>query len=338
MILTPQFKTGTVPGFAGGNNVGLLQTLVTWLTSNPGVSGLDWSLEFDDEARDDDGTTSSYGSTYREVILYNDGLSGNENIFIGMREFYYISSQLYGWNLNGYTSLPSTWNGAAATTHQLSDFSSTTKSWTMLPSLQLFNAEMAYWFYATSEFVFVAVRVGSSYYQCYLGNGARLGSPESYPYPLVIAGSERGDTSYQDGGFGPVRPMNDINECSNFIVDPAGTFKKFSGDLLVIPMQANTNTSPLVTSPNGAAILMPVFYITDTNVTCVQLYNVAAYRNLNTQSEEEVVDSDSNLWRIFAQGKNDYEYDWLAVLEQQNYTTTTTTVTSTSSTTTTTTV
>jgi len=341
MLITPQYTTGTVPGFAGGPGTGLLETLVDWCTSNSGTAGLDWTIELDQAAKDDDGVTTSYSDTYREVILSNTGMSGQENILIGMREYFYVATNKYGWNLNGYVVLPSTWNGAAPATHGLTGWDSTVKAWSQLPTIQLFNNEMAYWFYSTSEFIFVSVRVGTSYFQCYLGNGARYGSPQEYPYPLVVAGSHRGTESYQNGGYGPVRPSSDNDECSVMVVDPSGSFRRFytsddDAEVAILPMVGNSYTDTVGLSPGGSALIMPAIAVTDSYTTCLEYFNVGVFRRFNAQSEQIYVDEEANKWRCFAQGKNDYEYDFLAVFEEGNYSTTTTTTSSTSSTTTTT--
>lgn len=334
MLITPQIKSGTVPGFNGGDGVGLLQTLVTWVTSNPAVSGLDWEIKLQQSAMEDDGVTVAIDSDHKEYILFNDGLSGTEDIYIGIRECSYASSNFYTWNLNGYHLEPSTWNGLWNATHGLSSYDSTLNSWDALPALQLFDSEIAYWFYSTSEFIFVSARVGTSYYQCYLGNGARLGDPAEHPYPLVIAGSEQGDTGYQSGGYGPVRPMNDADECSAFCIDPSGNYKRYGSsalELSVLPMQGNTNTTSVSASTAGAALIMPCYFVTEETTTAVQLYNVGAFRRTNAQSEQKYVDDDANMWRCFAQGQTDYDYDFLAVLEEENYSTTTTTGSTTTS-------
>ena len=336
MLITPSYQTGTVTNFAGASGTGLLQTLIAFLTSDSGTSGKDWTVEHNDQSRDNDGTTSSYGSTYKEYILSNTGLSGNENILIGMREYLYVSENLYGWELNGYTSVPTYWNSNALSSHGHSSFDSTRKHWDDLPTLQLFDNSMEYWFYSTSEFVFVSVRVSTSYYQCYLGNFVRYGSPGSYPYPLYIAGSSVGNVDYQVGGNGPVRPSDDSDEPTCFAVGPDGTF--YSGaDLFAYPMQGDTDVVSISDTTGGAALLMPPI-LRATNgavyLTLGQLFNTVVYRKTNALSEMTYLDEDNHKFRVFAQGKNDYDYDFLGSYEAVGTTTTTTTTTSTTTTTT----
>jgi len=330
--MKPQISTGTVSEFSGTN--GLLKALTDFVVGG-GVAGRDWTLEFDQNAKDSDGVTDSHDAECREVILSNTGVSEEESIIIGIREYKYPAGNEYGWELNGYLAVPSTWNGAAEVTHGLSAFGSARHHWTYLPQLQLFDSEIAYWFYATKEFIQVAVRIGTSYFECYLGNGRRLGSPSEYPYPLVVAGSGVGEVSYQDGGNGPVRPLSSGTYRNLFCVDPSGVFKTGDGNLRVLPMEGESSTASVDTAPNGDALLLPAFYLVDENQVVLQLFNMFVFRKVNAQNEATYTESSSGRkFRTFAQGKNDYDYDFLAILEEVSTTTTTTTTWTTSTTTT----
>jgi hypothetical protein len=324
MLITPQVKIGTVPAFCGANGTGLLQTLVAWVTGTPATPGLDWVIEMNQESTNDDGVTISFpGRGHRQYILSNTGVSGNENIIIGMRESSTPASQIFEWVLNGYTYVPLTWNGHASGAHGLTISAST------LPCMQMFDNEIAYWFYSTKEFIFVSIRVGTSNFQCYLGNGARLGPPSSYPYPLCIAGSHEMGFSYTVGGYGPVRPNHDTSspyDISCFAIDAGGAYLKWPFGLRVVPGQQNQNVLAYGAAYNGAALIMPCFYTVEYQVTLFQLFNVGTWRKTNSQSEQEYVDEEGNKWRVFAQGKNDYEYDFLCVFEEAGVSTTTTTV------------
>lgn len=340
--LSPQVQTGTVTNFKGGVDTGLLQTLVDFVTSDPYTPGLDWQVAMDQPSKDDDAQTNSYDTTYREVILSNVGVSGTETIIIGMREYKYETNSEWGWELNGYLSVPAGWNSHAGVTHELSSWDDTRKHWDDLPILQLFDNEIAYWFYSTPEYIQVAVRIGTSYFECYLGNGKRLGSPSQYPYPLVVAGSEHGSISYQAGGYGPVRPRwagtntsSTIGHYSMFFVTADGNFvhnKNYAHNAISLPMNddhgasaANWDDNITVSGTKGgnAALLVPAFYLHE-NSTYLQLHNMVVFRKESSQSEAEYTDENGNMWRSFAQGKNDYNYDFLAILETVGSTTTTT--------------
>lgn len=345
--IQPQVQTGTVTNFKGAVDTGLLQTLVDFVTSDSGTPGLDWTVELNQPSKEVDAQTNSYDTTYREVILSNTGISGEENILVGIREYKYESTNEWGWELNGYLSVPAGWNSHAGVTHELDGWDSDRSHWNELPILQLFDNEIAYWFYSTQEYIQVAVRIGTSYFQCYLGHGKRLGSPSEYPHPLVVAGSEKGNTSYQSGGYGPVRPKWSGSSTSvstgyysMFFVTADGNFvhnKDFGHNAIALPMNQDfgsqdhawdDNTTISGTKTDNAALLIPAFYCHE-NSTYLQLHNMVVFRKESSQSEAEYEDENGNLWRSFAQGKNDYNYDFLAILETVGSTTTTSSTTTT---------
>lgn len=333
-FILPQHQTGNVPGFAGAVDVGLLATIVDFVTSASGTPGLDWTVEMNVNATDNNGDETAKGSNTKEVILSNTGISGNEDIYIGLREYYNAATNEYGLELNGYLSVPAGWNSHAAATHKLEGYDATRDHWTQLPVLQCFDQEMEYWFYSTQEFIFIALRVGTSYFQAYLGNGQRLGSPSEYPYPLVIAGSTVGNVSYQAGGFGPVRPgldaADEVGEYTCFFVDAQGSFNTMP---IVEPMQGVSTTFSMDVTADGEAFMCPVFY-RDSDQTFLQLYNVFCIRVINMLSEVTYTDDDSRVYRAFAQGQTDFDYEFLAVLENDPSLVVTTTTTTSSTTTT----
>jgi hypothetical protein len=328
--IRPEIQTGSVTNFAGGVGTGLLQTLLDFVTSDPYTPGLDWQVAMNNPSTDDDQYTISYDTGYREVILSNVGVSGNESIFIGIREYKYPAGNEYNWELNGYLSEPAGWNSHALGTHQLDGWDDTRKHWTQLPMLQCFDQEMEYWFYSTQEFIQVAIRVGTNYYQCYLGNGQRLGSPSEYPNPLVVAGSSVGNRSYQSGGWGPARPIpwgtnnttqaDAVGEFTLFFVDANGTFITLP---YVDPMQGNSEARSCTDTDAGAAWMCPIFYRTS-DQTYLQLYNMFVIRTNNMLSEVTYEDTNNRTFRAFAQGQTDYDYDFLSILEIIGSTTTTT--------------
>lgn len=323
--IRPEVQTGSVTNFAGTVDTGLLQTLIDFVTSDPYTPGLDWQVEMNNPSTDEDQATTSYDTGYREVILSNVGVSGNENILIGIREYKYPSGNEYSWELNGYLSVPAGWNSHAQATHFLDSWDDDRKHWETLPILQCFDQEMEYWFYSTAEFIQVAIRVGTNYYQSYLGNGQRLGSPSEYPNPLVIAGSAVGNTSYQAGGNGPVRVAGRdaspiAGEFNAFFVDAQGVFQTVP---YVEPMQGNSEARSVDDTDEGAAWMCPCFY-RDANNTYLQLYNMFVVRTINMLSEVTYEDENHRLFRAFAQGQTDNDYDFLSILEVIGSTTTTT--------------
>lgn len=321
LLITPAYTTGSVPGFAGAT--GLLQTIVAYVTGAPGTPGRDWTVEMNRDITDNSGGTIVTSPQLKEVILSNTGISGLETIIVAMREYQYPSTSEWGIELNGHIVVPSGWNADAAATHGKTGWDTDRKHWKDLPHVQAADQQMDYWIYSTKEFIGFCVRVGTSYFQGYLGNGARLGTPSEYPNPLYIAGSEVGNISYQAGGNGPVRPKDN----TYFFVDPNGAFRSGT-DCEVLPMQlapAYTDNVQVDLAPNGAVLLSPV-YVTTTQILAFQLWNTFAVRVMAPQPENYYDDINGLRFRIWPQGKNDYNYDFMAFYEIDAGALTTTTV------------
>lgn len=310
--------SGSCSAFSGTN--GLLQALIDFCCADAGP-GRDWTLELDQNSKGSDGITDAFPEdNLREVILKNTGLSGNEQILIGIREWKYVAGNAWGWDLNGYLDVPSSWAGNKNDTG-FTSYNSTWKHWASgttsgLPILQLFDSTMYYWIYSTKERIVVIVKVGSSYFACYLGLGYRLGSPSEYPFPLLVAGSWFGNRSYQAGGYGPVRPIAG----SFFVVSPGNLFRTGSTPT-VIPMQGDSDNMAIDVAPNGKGLLLPCYVLADGDLL-MSLQGVYAPRMLSMQSEDlyEAAEGD---FRIFQQAAETYNYSFMAVQEETEETTTT---------------
>lgn len=315
-FIEPVTQSGQVTSFRGAG--GLLETLKTFITGDGNTPGRDWTVELNQAATNNVGSTADASS--KEMIFSNTGTSGQENVIIGIREQVYAANQEYNWHLNGYLQVPPLWNSHAAGTHELDGYDSTSKAWTELPEFRLIDATFPYWFYSTQEFVIVAARVSTSWFQCYLGNMRRFGSPSEYPHPLVIAGCGSGGGSYQDGGAGPVRP----GTSTKFAVGPDNTFYTGSG-VKFEPMEGDTDNRAIIAAPSGAALLVPCF-IRTSSMCLGYLQNMVVFRRTNATSESLHTDPvTSRKYRTFAQGETDYDYDYMGIFEELATTTTTTT-------------
>jgi len=153
----------------------------------------------------------------------------------------------------------------------------------------------------------------------------RLSSPSEHPYPLVIAGSSVGNKSYQADGFGPARP-GQINDAfgsydlyTAFYVNSAGVFVT---EPTTEPMQGVSSNTSIMNTRGGSTFMCPVFWRDEQN-TYMQLQNLFVIRTINMLSESSYTDSDNRKYRIFAQGVTDYDYEFLALLEDIGTTTTT---------------
>ena len=181
------FTTGTVTQAHGAT--GLLQNvIIPWITGAGGTPGRDWTIEVNQNAKDQNQADTSHGATCKEYVLSNTGYSGSENVYIGFREHRRVAVALYGIELNIYNYDP-TWFADNRVLTGFTSYDTTNEGWTSMPVLQLIDSTMTYWIYASPARVVIVVKHSSGYFWAYLGQGKRLGSPNEYPFPLIAAGS-----------------------------------------------------------------------------------------------------------------------------------------------------
>lgn len=323
---------------------GLLQgAVIPFLTGAPGTPGRDWSVIVNQNAKAANGSSdTSWGSTTKEVVLKNVGHSGQENVFIGMREHRYPSNSIYGLELNVYTGTPS-WFGSNNVLTGFTSYDTTNQGWTGMPVLQLVDSTMTYWIYSNQARVVIVVKVSSDYFACYLGFGIRLGTPTEYPFPAMAAGSNAFPVAYTSGGYGITRPESPSN--SIMIVTPGNVFR--SGERVRIYPMGGANqddSTPYGPAPDGRYLILPnyvceydsaidfnlpqqVFFVTEKlHVSMVQ-----------NQQSEDIYNDGRYDYRIFQGGDSVDNRNFMAIKEPVSSTTSTSTTTTTSLTTTTTT-
>ena len=134
------------------------------------------------------------GSGGYELILAGPGVSGVDDILVGMQSWKVTAVGAYNWCLAGFT-------GFSAAAAFLSQAGSHSTSKTNMPQLFLNNSSMQYWFFANGRRICGVAKVGGTYYAAfYLGYILPYGTPAAFPYPLAIGGSAAYDsssTSYQ---------------------------------------------------------------------------------------------------------------------------------------------
>lgn len=312
-------------------STGILQRLLDICTggSRPGK---DWTVEFSQNSKDSGNQDAYPGASPMpiEVILKNTGSSDSEEIYIGIREWQRTAVDYYGWDLNAYLTVPSTWNGNSVS-HGLSSYDGTYEHWSELPILQLANTTMNYYLRSTKDFICLVMEISNDFYPIYLGNGYRLGSPGEFPFPLLCAGSSYGNTKYGSvNTWGPVRPSNG----SFFFIDAGNSYrtKDGSGDdePKIYPMQGSTNSDTISLSPDNKILLAPAFCVVSTQ-TLIQCRSIFAIRGPSLQSGQTYSQDGLNT-KIFQQGVSTSAYNFMAL--EMVTTTTTTTHTTTSTTTT----
>jgi hypothetical protein len=291
-----------------------------------GAPGRDWRVLLDRNTRASTGS-EPFGSECKEVVLQNTGLSGCENVVIGLREWRYTTGSAWGLDLNGYTyyNAGMDWNGNSAQ-HGRTSYSTTWGHWDQLPVLPLINTTMYYWLYSNRQRLVVVVKVQSNHESMYLGFGRRFGSPNDYPCPLVVKASCQGNYNYSSAASWRQFVAN--NEWTQYgytllAVDPANSYivcggaSDYDNGLRVLPYnQFDATAGTLTSTPTLARSLMSPVYLarplTDTLLMDLDgVFHVAS----NAVLTEDVLVADGVRHRVFNNIWRNAYYDYLAVAE-----------------------
>ena len=135
-----------------------------------------WTAELD----------STWSGTQKEVVLSSTG-DGGDAIFIGWRTLSDLATY-YNWELHGMTGYTAGQHldnqpGVSPGFHDAALSANRAGAY-----LLLFNATIEYWFYIDAYHVKLEVKVGSSYFNAYLGWADRYMTEAEYPYPMVVGG------------------------------------------------------------------------------------------------------------------------------------------------------
>jgi hypothetical protein len=119
----------------------------------------------------------------REMVIQNTGLSGQEDIKIGISEYYTLPTR-FGWRFNGYIDFdPNANNGNAFWQNAITAAGA--------PSVSVWNGTMLIWVYSNRQRITGFIETSSGWYQTfYIGFGTRACPASAYPYPYYIAGDQ----------------------------------------------------------------------------------------------------------------------------------------------------
>ena len=128
-------------------------------------------------------THASAKLNIREMVLQNTGLSGQEDIKIGISEYYTLPTR-FGWRFNAYIDFdPNANNGNA--------FWQNTITAAGAPSMSVWDGTMRMWIYSNRQRITGFIETASGWYQMfYIGFGNRTCPASAYPYPYFIAGDQ----------------------------------------------------------------------------------------------------------------------------------------------------
>ncbi len=116
----------------------------------------------------------------REVILKGIGLSGLEDIYVGLKTYYNSSADYYNIQVGSFTGY-------------VSGNTFETQPNAYLCGVPAHNNRIDYWLVVNAQRIACAMKVGTPVYESfYIGKMFPYGRPSQYPYPVVCGGSFNG--------------------------------------------------------------------------------------------------------------------------------------------------
>lgn len=318
-----------------------------------GDPGQDWEELLYQDTENKDETDAGFSGDCKEWIIRNTGKTGQENVIIGLREWWYAAGNGGGLNLNVYTAWPVTpptdWNYNELS-NGLADYNVTWKTWQKHPTLPLpYRGTIGYFLYSNRQRIVLVVKISGQYESIYLGFGRRFGTPSEYPHPLVAkAGHHHSDASfnaysYTAGAwrlFAAGHYPSDDDGYPLLIVKPDDSYESGndSAGLTLIPYD-NYGTSDGIMRPtpiHTRSMVTPVYVGHETTEAVWMDLDGVTHVASSGVSAEDTFYMDQKLHVVFPNVNKTANYDFMAVA-QRDYTTTTTSTTSTTSSTSTTT-
>jgi len=151
-------------------------------------------------------------ATSTEHIWRAPGLSGTEQIYVGVRRYFDTVGDYYNWEVAGFTGFV------------------TENAWTAQPGkntngiyLPLWNNSIPYWFIANGQRAVVVAKVGTTYHLGYLGKFLPYATPGQYPYPLLVAGMNNTST-WRYSNAGNTHIVRALDECGQMYTPGGGWF------------------------------------------------------------------------------------------------------------------
>jgi hypothetical protein len=272
-FIHPDITSSTLNYLTGVGQIVLAAALPTGFTAdcdyvvgkNGGEEGRDWMLLQDRDTTDNLGANPYSPGEARECWMKNSGVTYKEPIYIGFREFFYVPSTLYNWNINidHQLGIPpdddAEWNFNKTETGR-SGYSTLQENWTLLPSIGLRDDSMYYWIFSNKNRIMGAVRVtGTVYETFYAGFGFRFSSPVNYNYPLLAIGSLYGNLNYANTSTAHVYIIDGDNY-QLMLWNPQNDVYTNMAFQKMYPKESGfTATGTYVKGSNGKILLWPIF-------------------------------------------------------------------------------
>ncbi len=155
------YEIGTASG-----HYDLLAKIKAFVTSSVQMgAGNEWVAERDDTSGDD-----------HELILRGPGLSGTEEIFVGIKTYQSIDSDYYNFKVVGCTGYNSGDNFEAQ------------PGVSGRIGVPMWNQSIPYWLVANCQRIILAAKIETVYEVFYIGKITPYASPNQYPYPVAVVG------------------------------------------------------------------------------------------------------------------------------------------------------
>ncbi len=163
------YETGTITNASGSFSLAhqnLLERLHDQLSDSTFMAGDEW-------------TVMRYVTTGdHELILRGPGLSGTEEIFVGIKLYHDETNDYYNAKIAGFTGY------APSNTFE------TQPGISVQNGVPLHNLSITYWLIANGQRFALAAKVGTPVYESfYLGKFLPYATPGQYPYPVCVIGA-----------------------------------------------------------------------------------------------------------------------------------------------------
>jgi len=340
-VVTGTLATGTINYSTGAIAVTFTGTPTGDVTGDYlyGEPGEDWREEVNRNTEDNtEPPDNPFGSDCKEVILSNTGISGQESVYIGIREWKYAAGNAYGWNINGYTwyNEDMLWN-ANKIDHGYDLYSALWENWQEMPSIPLIDDTMDYWFFSNRQRIIVVAKVSGNYEQIYLGFGRRFGNPSDYPYPMHIGGCISGLNNYSNtSGFhiGIHQGIQTDSVNPKMMYTPGGVWWGMSAyenqTAIKVEPRYSWSDDGIIAPTIGGRILMYPCYLCQSFVLECYMDLDGVYLAVGTGIQaEDTIDRAQKKCIVFPNIWRNTYYDHCAIAAYDITTTTTTTSTST---------
>jgi len=277
----------------------------------------DWEVRLWDNARDMSNAETTHGDETRCCVLKSTGISGVEEIFIGIREWKQTSVLKWGWALNVYHNDPLIMWHVNLDGFDLDAYDTYTKTPSKIPMVPFSDSILPVWLYVNKQRVFMVARCSdSSYTSAYIGLAYRLDPPSSYLRPTIAIGEryDQQNYSYASYRFSAHRGYNSVSTGTYMLLRTTiGIYK--NRDIYMIPQQDDIDLQPVASTYDGLLMTWPIYIKEQENdVLLVQLDGVFVARGQSLTAESTFVQG-SKTYRIFHGGADGAVYNFYAVEE-----------------------